>query len=133
MFTCLMHFIVIVKTINGALLRPIPTSENFPPHSFFPPLSLSGCLIIFRKISRCAGCQIHTFRFPLKLLYHGSDRSLPRSIFNNFFDCGFLARRAQHFASIVPPPANNTRTSLIYKLTTKLPFIFILYFPFLVT
>jgi hypothetical protein len=103
MFTCLMHFIVTVKTINGALLTPIPASENFPPLSFFPLLSLSGYLVIFRKMSRCAGWRIHVFRFPLMLLYHESDRPLPRSIFNNFLDRGFPGRRAQHCVSIVSP------------------------------
>jgi hypothetical protein len=133
MYNCLMHFIVTVKTINGALLRPIPASENFPPLSFSPLLSLSGYLVVFRKMSKCAGWRIHAFTFPLMLLYHESDRPLPHSILNHFFDRGFPTRRAQDCASIVLRPTNNTRSSPIYKLTTKFPFLFPLYFPFLVT
>jgi hypothetical protein len=121
-----MHFVVTVKTINGALLKPIPASENCPPLSFFSLLSLSGYLVIFWKMSRCAGWQIHVFRFPLMLLYHESNRPLLHSIFNNFLDRRFPGRRAQHCVSIVPLPANNTWTSLIYKLTTKFPFLFLL-------
>jgi hypothetical protein len=128
-----MHFIVTIKTINGALLRLITASENFPPLSFSPLLSLSGYLVVFQKMSKCLGWWIHTFTFPLMLLYHESDRPLLHSILNHFFDCGFLARRAQDCASIIPRPTNNTQSSMLYKLTTKIPFLFPLYFPFLVT
>jgi hypothetical protein len=54
------------------------------------------------------------------LLYHESDRPLPHSILSHFFDRRFPGRRAQHCASIVLRPTNNTRSSAIYKLTVEL-------------
>jgi hypothetical protein len=78
-------------------------------------------------MSRCGIWWIHVFRFSLILLYHQPDQPLPFHIEQTFWITGsliggFLDRRVQHCLSIVPSPANNTRTSPIYKLANKFPF-----------
>ena len=47
----------------------------------------------------------------------------PISYWTNFLNRGFLDRWVQHCVSIVPQPANSTRTFAIYKLEKKFPFI----------
>jgi hypothetical protein len=54
------------------------------------------------------------------LLYHESDQPLPHCILGHYFHRRFPARLAQHCASIVPRPTNNTQNSTIYKLTVRI-------------
>jgi hypothetical protein len=131
MFTCLIHFIVICKTINGALLHQFSLPEIAIPFIFYPLLSLFGYLFIFGKLYRCGSWRIHVFRFPLSFI---SPTQLATSSFHieqNFWIAssrigGFPDRWVQHFISIVPSPANSTWTSEIYKLAKKISFILFL-------
>jgi len=93
---------------------------NQIPISFSPLLSLSGYLVIFPKMSNCAGWWTHGFTFALVLLYHDSNRLLPHSIPSHFSDRGFPSRWALDCTTDVMWFANNTLTSAIYKFTTKL-------------
>jgi hypothetical protein len=54
------------------------------------------------------------------LLYHESDQPLTHCILGHYYHRRFLARLAQHCASIVPLPTNNTQNSAIYKLTVEI-------------
>jgi hypothetical protein len=69
--------------------------------SLFPVLYLSRHLVIFPKMSSCAGWRTCGFTFALVLLYRDSDRPLPHSMSSHFSDRGFLGRRALDCTSIV--------------------------------
>ena len=45
---------------------------------------------------------------------------IPHSILSHFLNCGFSARRAENWVSIVLCPTNSTQSSTIYKLTGRL-------------